>query len=88
MKNTATTDTDQRRLVQQLVEGSIPAGDEFDDCRMVLRSSSDESSRFEAIFTLLRGAMADPFIGIGETRVAAKLLRALARGEIRAADLM
>jgi hypothetical protein len=77
-----------RRLVQQLIEGRIPVGKEFDECRSVLRSDPAGDEAFHAMFTLLRGALADPFLGMEETRQVVPILTALSRGEVTAAELM
>lgn len=81
-------DVEQRRLVQQIVNGRIPAGGDFDECRAVLRSSVDDKAHFQALFTLLRGALADPFLGIEETARIVPVLRDLARGHVSARKLL
>jgi hypothetical protein len=80
--------TDCRRLVQQLVDGDIPAGKDFDECRAVLRSQPAEDEAFHALFELLQGALADPFVGIDETRRVVPVIKALTRGEIKATEMM
>ena len=88
MNDMRITDIEQRRLVQQIVDGSIPAGKEFEECRTVLQTESDEKLRFDALFTLLQGAMADPLVAIGDTRTVSLLLRGLARGDLRVEELL
>jgi hypothetical protein len=83
-----TSVADCRRLVQQLVDGSIPAGKDFDESRAVLRSEPAEDQAFQALFELLQGALADPFLGIDETRRVVPVIKALTRGEIKATEMM
>jgi hypothetical protein len=80
--------TEQRRLVQRIVSGRIPSARELDDCRQVLNSGCDEQAAFAALFTLLRGAAADPFFSIDDTRQVVSILKAMARGELTAGDLL
>ena len=48
----------------------------------------DQEVAFSALFTLLRGALADPFFGIDETQQVVPILKALARGDIVAKELV
>ncbi len=77
-----------RRLVQQLIEGRIPAGEAFDECRAALAADPDEETAFEAMFMLLRGALSDPFLGMEETERVVPILTALTRGEVPARELL
>ncbi len=55
------------------------------------RSSSaggDESTTFNALFTLLQGALADPVLPHRRNRTVVPIIRGLARGEIKAKDLL
>jgi len=79
---------EQRRLVQRILADSIPAGREIDECRQVLAHQCGEDEAFHALFTLLRGALADPFFNIGDTQLVVPILKALARGELKAGDLL
>ena len=79
---------EKRRLVQRIVTGRIPSGEEFDACRKVLAANCDEPARFKALFTLLEGALADPFFLIQETEKVVPVLKGLARGEIEAKELL
>ena len=79
---------EQRRLVQRILTGGIPSGDEFDACREMLENGGDEPTTFKALFTLLEGALADPFFLIQDTEKVVPVLRGLARGEIEAKDLL
>ncbi len=79
---------EHRRLVQQIVDGGIPTGKDFDACREILRTDSDDDAVFQALFTLLQGALADPFFGIEDTRRVVPVLKALARGEVTPGKLM
>ncbi len=79
---------EQRRLVQRMLTDSIPAGREIDECRQVLAHRCDEAVAFQALFTLLRGALADPFFNIDDTQLVVPILKALARGELKAGDLL
>ena len=79
---------DQRRLVQRILSGNIPSGKELDACRDILKSQCDEESAFAALFTLLQGALADPFYDIDDTQMVVPILKALARGELTAGDLL
>lgn len=80
--------SEQRRLVQRILTGSIPAGKELDECREALASSSSESTALPALFTLLQCAVADPFFGIEDSREVVRVLKALARGDMTAGDLL
>ena len=79
---------EHRRLVQRILAGGIPEGKDFDACRAVLRTDCDDEAAFSALFTLLQGALADPFFGINETQEVVPILKALSRGEIGARELM
>jgi hypothetical protein len=79
---------ERRRLVQRILTGGIPSGKEFEACREQLKTAGDESTTFKALFTLLEGALADPFFLIEETERVVPVLRGLARGEIEAKDLL
>lgn len=79
---------EQRRLVQRILTGGIPSGKEFETCRHVLESGGDEPTTFKALFTLLEGALADPFFLIQETAKVVPVLKSLSRGEIEAKDLL
>jgi hypothetical protein len=80
--------TEQRRLVQRIVSGRIPSAREFDACRKLLTSGCDEEATFAALFTLLQGALADPFLPIDDTRMVVPILKGMARGELTAGDLL
>jgi len=77
-----------RRLVQRVVVGDIPCGRDFDACRAVLHADCDDPTAFHALCTLLEGALADAGFGIDETQELVPLLKALARGEVKARDLL
>lgn len=79
---------EQRRLVQRILTGRIPSGRELDVCREILKSECDEPVAFQALFTLLRGALADPLFNIDDTQLVVPLVKALARGELTAGDLL
>jgi len=79
---------DHRRLVQRLVAGNIPGGRELDECRRVLAARCDETTAFRALFTLLQGALADPFFNIDDTQLVVPILKSMARGELKAGDLL
>lgn len=79
---------EQRRLVQRIIAADIPAGKEMNECRLVLRSECDEPAALNALFTLLQGALADPFFGIADSERVVPVLRALARGELTARELL
>ncbi len=85
---TPQTIDEQRRLVQRILGGGIPSGREFDECRAALAAQSDTKTCFNALFTLLQGALADPFFPIDETERVVPIIRDLARGEIEAKDLL
>jgi hypothetical protein len=78
----------RRRLVQRVLAGDIPQGGEFDACRAVLTTECDDQTTFQALSSLLEGALADPSYGIDDTQELVPLLKALARGEITARDLL
>lgn len=80
--------TEQRRLVQRIVTGRIPSGRELDVCREILTSKCEEAVAFQALFTLLRGALADPLFNIDDTQLVVPLLKALARGDLTAGELL
>ena len=73
---------EHRRLVQRILAGGIPEGKDFDACRAMLRTDCDDEVAFAALFTLLQGALADPFFGIDETQQVVPILKALSRGEV------
>jgi hypothetical protein len=79
---------EQRRLVQRILSGRIPSGRELDVCREILTSECEEPVAFQALFTLLRGALADPLFNIDDTQLVVPLLKALARGDLTAGDLL
>ena len=79
---------EHRRLVQRILAGGIPEGKDFDACRAVLRTESSDDEAFAALFTLLQGALADPFFGIDETQQVVPILKALSRGEIAVRELV
>ena len=80
--------TEQRRLVQRILTGRIPSGRELDVCREILATECDEPIAFQALFTLLRGALADPLFNIDDTQLVVPLIKALARGELTAGELL
>ena len=57
-----------RRLVQRVLEGGIPRGNDFDACRALLRSPARGPEAYQALCVLLEGALADPDMNIAETR--------------------
>ncbi len=78
----------RRCLVQRVLTGDIPRGAEFDACRAVLSEDADDQTAFQALSSLLEGALADPEYGIDDTQELVPLLKALARGEVTARDLL
>ena len=54
----------------------------------MLRTDCGDDEAFAALFTLLRGALADPFFGIDETQQVVTILKALARGNIVVKELV
>ena len=79
---------EQRRLVQRILAGGIPTGKDFDACRAMLQTDCGDEEAFVALFTLLQGALADPFFGIDETQQVVPILKALARGNIVVKELV
>jgi hypothetical protein len=79
---------EHRRLVQRILEGGIPTGKDFDACRAMLQTDCGDEEAFAALFTLLQGALADPFFGIDETQQVVPILKALARGNIVVKELV
>jgi len=79
---------EHRRLVQRILAGGIPEGKDFDACRAVLGSECDDETAFTALFTLLQGALADPFFGIDETQLVVPVLKTLTRGEVGVRELL
>jgi len=77
-----------RRLVERVVTGHIPQGPDFDACRAVLCASPSGEEAFTAMAMLLEGALADPAFDIGDTQQLVPLLKELARGTVRAEDLL
>ena len=79
----------QRHLVQRVVAGGIPVGKDFDACRALLVSEAgEEEERFKALFTLLEGALAEPFFPIADTREVVQILKSLARGDLKPEQLL
>jgi len=79
---------EHRRLVQRILAGGIPEGKDFAACRAVLQTDCDDETAFAALFTLLQGALADPFYSIDETQQVVPILKALARGDIGVRELV
>jgi hypothetical protein len=79
---------EHRRLVQRILAGGIPEGKEFDACRAILQTRCGDDEALVALFTLLEGALADPFFDIQETQRVVPILKALARGEIGVRELV
>ena len=79
---------EHRRLVQRILAGGIPKGKEFDACRAMLQTDCDDDEAFAALFTLLQGALADPFFDIRETQRVVPILKALSRGELGVRELV
>jgi len=79
---------EHRRLVQRILAGGIPTGKDFDACRAVLQTDCDDEATLSALFFLLQGALADPFFRIEDTQQVVPILKALARGEIGARELL
>ena len=79
---------DHRRLVQRILSGGIPKGKDFDACRAVLGDDSDDETAFAALFTLLQGALSDPFFGSDETQQVVPILKALTRGDVKVRELV
>jgi hypothetical protein len=77
-----------RRLVQQLLEGGIPQGEDFDACRAVLRTRPSDDMGFQAVCMLLEGALAEPNLSIDDTQLVVALLKALAAGTLRVEELL
>lgn len=87
-ENLQNTAAKHRPLVQRILAGGIPTGKDFDACRAVLKSDCSDEDAFTALFTLLQGALADPFFGIDETQQVVPILKALARGNIAVEELV
>jgi hypothetical protein len=87
-KDHRNTTDEHRRLVQRILAGGIPEGKQFDACRAMLRSECSDDEAFAALFTLLEGALADPFFDIQETQRVVPILKGLARGEIGVRELV
>jgi hypothetical protein len=77
-----------RRLVQRVVGGDIPRGEDFDACRAMLASAPPADAAFTALCVLLEGALADPTFDIDATQDLVPLLRMLARGAVSAEELL
>ena len=78
----------RRCLVQRVLTGDIPRGEEFDACRAVLTSECNDQTAFQALSSLLEGALADPEYCIDDTQELVPLLKELARGDLVAKDLL
>jgi hypothetical protein len=79
---------DYRRLVQRLLAGGIPQGEDFEACRALLRSGEAGESTLQLLCTLMEGALSDPELDIDSTQVLVPLLKALARGTVDPGDLL
>lgn len=79
---------EQRRLVQRVLDGRIPAGRDFDACRGLLRGPCEPQAALDALATVLHGFVADPFVGIEDSARAVAILKAMARGELEAGELL
>ncbi len=71
-----------------MLTGDIPQGVEFDACRAIVSDDPDDQTTFQALSSLLEGALADPEFSIDDTQKLVPLLKALARGEVTAKDLL
>jgi hypothetical protein len=54
----------------------------------VLRAGPSPEEAFTALSVLLEGALADPSFDIGDTQLLVPLLKELARGSVRAEELL
>jgi hypothetical protein len=79
---------EQRRLVQRILAEGIPSGRELDGCRQALLAGCADDEATAALFTLLQGAVADPLFGIEDSVRLVPILQAIARGELRARELL
>jgi len=86
-KRSATIST-YHRLVQRLLEGGIPRGWEFDACRAVLSREAVDHLTFQALCTLLEGALADPRLSVDDTQTIVPLLKELARGTVTTEEVV
>jgi hypothetical protein len=77
-----------RRLVQRVLAGGIPHGEEFDACRAVLASGTDPATSQQALCMLLEGALADPDLDIDDTQIVVPLLRRLAEKSVSVEELL
>ncbi len=77
-----------RDLVATLLEGPPPEGPDFDLCRGLLRRERTGEAVYQALCMLLEGALADPSFDIEATQTLVRLLRALARGAVRAEEVI
>lgn len=82
-------DSGYRRLVQRVLAGGIPRGGDFDACRALLLSRTDDrDATFQALCMLLEGALADPVLAIDETQIVVRLLKDLACDAVDIGDLL
>ena len=77
-----------RQLVKRVIGGDIPAGDDFDACRAMLRAEPSWDAAFTALCVLLEGALADPALDISTTQDLVPLLKELARGQVLVEELL
>ncbi len=82
MSDTNAAHDDARLLVQRLLESDIPQGDDFDECRRILRDPEDGEAALNAMFTLLQGLVSDPLYPLEDSTRVVAVLKALARGEL------
>jgi hypothetical protein len=80
--------SDARLLVQRLLHGDIPHGDDFNECRQILRNPKDSEAALNAMFTLLQGVVSDPLYPVEDSVRAVAVLKALARGELHLEALL
>jgi hypothetical protein len=77
-----------RRLVARVIGGGPPTGLEFDACRAVLANRPSRDEAFQALCMLLEGALADASLPIDDTQELVPLLKALARRDVVAEELL
>lgn len=77
-----------RSLVRSVLDGERPEGAEFDAARALVRGEPHSAASLQALCALLEGALADPTLPSDETQILVPLLKDLARGRVKVADVV
>ncbi len=77
-----------RAVLERLLRGPVPGGEQFELCREVVAAAPATAEGAEAARLLLEGAMADAGTSIADAQEVMALLKALSRGAVKLPDLL